>query len=54
MGVKVCGLSCITNMAAGILPQKISHDEVLAIMERLRDKSVSLLKAVVTEIADSS
>lgn len=50
MGVKVCGLSCITNMAAGISPQKISHEEVLATMERLRDKSVSLLKAVVTAV----
>ena len=50
MGVKVCGLSCITNMAAGISPQKISHEEVLATMERLRDKSVSLLKAIVTSV----
>lgn len=50
MGVKVCGLSCITNMAAGISPQKISHEEVLATMERLRDKSVSLLKAAVTAV----
>ncbi len=50
MGVKVCGLSCITNMAAGISPQKISHEEVLATMERLRDKSVSLLKAVLTAV----
>lgn len=50
MGVKVCGLSCITNMAAGISPQKLSHEEVLAVMERLRDKSVSLLKAVVTAV----
>ncbi|MGR3311308.1 MAG: purine-nucleoside phosphorylase [Candidatus Brocadiales bacterium] len=50
MGIKVCGLSCITNMAAGISPQKISHEEVLVTMERLRDKSVSLLKAVVTAV----
>lgn len=50
MGIKVCGLSCITNMAAGISPQKISHEEVLATMERLRDKSASLLKEVVTAV----
>lgn len=50
MGIKVCGISCITNMAAGISPQKISHEEVLATMERLQDKSVSLLKAIITAV----
>ena len=29
MGMKVLGISCVTNMAAGILPQKIDHEEVL-------------------------
>ena len=29
MGMKVLGISCVTNMAAGILPQKINHEEVL-------------------------
>ena len=27
--MKVLGISCVTNMAAGILPQKINHEEVL-------------------------
>ncbi|HHT9124838.1 MAG TPA: purine-nucleoside phosphorylase [Candidatus Brocadiia bacterium] len=54
MGIKVCGLSCITNMAAGISLQKISHEEVLATMESLRDKSVSLLKAVVTAVCQKT
>lgn len=54
MGVKVCGLSCITNMAAGITPQKITHEEVLATMERLKNNAVSLLKAVVTAVYHQS
>ena len=29
MGMRVLGISCVTNMAAGILPQKINHEEVL-------------------------
>ena len=29
MGVQVLAISCVTNMAAGILPQKINHEEVL-------------------------
>ena len=29
MGMRVLAISCVTNMAAGILPQKIDHDEVL-------------------------
>ena len=29
MGMQVLGISCVTNMAAGVLPQKIDHEEVL-------------------------
>ena len=29
MGMKVLAISCVTNMAAGILPQKMIHEEVL-------------------------
>jgi purine-nucleoside phosphorylase len=35
-GMKVVGLSCITNMAAGILDQKLDHAEVVEIAERTR------------------
>ncbi|MFQ5964594.1 MAG: purine-nucleoside phosphorylase, partial [Candidatus Scalinduaceae bacterium] len=33
MGVRVCGISCITNMAAGIKEEKINHDKVLTLMK---------------------
>ncbi len=47
MGVRVLGLSCITNMAAGLLPRKLSHDEVIHTTERTREKFTRLLTAVI-------
>ncbi len=44
MGMRVLGLSCVTNMAAGILPQKISHAEVLETGEMVRGTLVRFLK----------
>ncbi len=35
MGMKVCGISCITNMASGILPQPLSHTEVQETADRV-------------------
>lgn len=46
MGMRVLGISCVTNMAAGILPQKISHAEVLETGEMVRGTLVKLLKAL--------
>jgi purine-nucleoside phosphorylase len=51
MGIKVLAISCVTNMAAGILDQPINHEEVLATGERVRGDFVALLKAVLPEIA---
>jgi purine-nucleoside phosphorylase len=36
MGMRVLGISCVTNMAAGILPHKLSHAEVLETGEMVR------------------
>ena len=36
MGMRVLGISCVTNMAAGVLPQKLNHAEVLEIGERMK------------------
>jgi len=47
LGIKVLGISCVTNMAAGLLPQKLVHEEVLRTGERVRDTLVALLRAVV-------
>ena len=51
MGMKVLAISCVTNMAAGILPQKINHEEVLETGRRVRDTFVRLLKAVIPKLA---
>jgi purine-nucleoside phosphorylase len=51
MGVKVLAISCVTNMAAGILDQTINHEEVLETGERVKGDFVALLRAVLPEIA---
>jgi purine-nucleoside phosphorylase len=53
LGAKVLAISCVTNMAAGILPQKIDHEEVLETGRMVRDKLIRLLKAVVPRIVAS-
>src|SRR6266571_5328785 len=50
MGVRVLGISCVTNMAAGILPQRIHHEEVLETGRMVRDTLVRLLKTVLTRL----
>ena len=51
MNMKVLAISCVTNMAAGVLPQKINHEEVLETGARVRGTLVKLLKGVVPKIA---
>jgi len=51
MGIKVLAISCVTNMAAGILDQVLDHKEVLETGERVRGDFEALLRAVITEIA---
>lgn len=53
MGIEVLGISCVTNMAAGILDQPIHHQEVIATGERVRAQFVALLRAVIPRIATS-
>ena len=50
MGMKVLGISCVTNMAAGILPQKINHEEVLETGAMVRDTLVRFLKALLPRL----
>ena len=47
MGVGVLGISCITNMAAGVSKQKLDHREVLATTQRLKGDFVRLLTFLV-------
>lgn len=51
MGIQVLGISCVTNMAAGILDQPIHHQEVLETGERVKTQFVALLRAVLPRIA---
>lgn len=46
MGVEVLGLSCITNMAAGVLPQPLHHDEVMETARRVKHDFIALLDGV--------
>lgn len=50
-GMEVVGISCITNMAAGVLPQKLSHEEVMETADRVHDTFHRLLELVLTVIA---
>lgn len=51
MGLRVLGISCVTNMAAGILDQPINHEEVLETGERVGKQFVALLTAVIPQIS---
>ena len=51
MGIDVLAISCVTNMAAGILDQAINHQEVLEVGLRVRGKFLALLTAVIPRIA---
>src|SRR6267154_2993571 len=50
MGMKFLAISCVTNMAAGILPQKLTHQEVMDTGERVKDTLASLLRAVIPQL----
>jgi len=49
-GLKVLGISCISNMAAGILDQPLSHDEVIETTEKVRANFLNLVKSIVERI----
>jgi purine-nucleoside phosphorylase len=51
MGIRVLGISCVTNMAAGILDRPLDHSEVLETGERVKSQFIALLRAVIPRIA---
>jgi purine-nucleoside phosphorylase len=51
LGMKVLAISCVTNMAAGILDQILTHEEVLETGERVKGSFTALVKAVLPRIA---
>lgn len=52
MGLNVLAISCVTNMAAGILDQPLSHAEVMETGERVKSTFEALLRAVLPRVAD--
>lgn len=47
MGMKVCGISCITNMAAGILDQPLNHKEVQDVANQVKDTFEKLVTEII-------
>jgi purine-nucleoside phosphorylase len=54
MGIEVLAISCVTNMAAGILDQILTHQEVMETGEKVRGQFQALLHAVLPRIAAST
>ncbi len=50
MGLEVLGLSCITNMAAGVLPEPLNHDDVLETTRRVRGTFTTLLEGIIERL----
>jgi purine-nucleoside phosphorylase len=50
IGMEVLGISCITNMAAGVLPQPLVHDEVVETAHRVRGSFISLLEGIIERL----
>jgi purine-nucleoside phosphorylase len=51
MDIEVLGISCITNMAAGISDEPINHEEVMATGDRVRETFTQLLRQVVGRVS---
>jgi purine-nucleoside phosphorylase len=50
MGIDVLGISCISNMAAGVLPAPLNHDEVLETTRRVRGQFTALLEGILERL----
>lgn len=50
MEMDILGISCITNMAAGVLPKPLDHKEVMEIAEKVKPKFSTLIKGILKEI----
>jgi purine-nucleoside phosphorylase len=49
-GIEVLGISCITNMAAGILDQPLNHAEVMETADRVRERFLKLVLAFIPKM----
>jgi purine-nucleoside phosphorylase len=53
MSIRVLGISCVTNMAAGILDQPLTHAEVMETGERVKGQFIALLRAVIPNLSET-
>ena len=51
MGLRVCGISCISNMAAGILDQPLTHSEVQITADKVANKFERLVTGLIKEVS---
>jgi len=54
MGIPVLGISCITNMAAGILKQKLTHQEVMDTTARVQEQFTALVLGVIARLGGAA
>lgn len=54
VGLDVLGISCISNMAAGILDQPLNHEEVIETTEKVRGDFLALVKHILAKLDHSS
>lgn len=50
MGMEVCGISCITNLAAGMSTKQLDHKEVQETADRVAAQFKALITAIVSNI----
>lgn len=50
-GIRVIGISCISNMAAGILDQPLTHDEVMETTEKVRENFLQFVKKIIQTVS---
>jgi purine-nucleoside phosphorylase len=53
MGARVLGISCITNLAAGLGAAELSHAEVKEVAERVKGRFIGLLRGVIRRVGGS-
>jgi purine-nucleoside phosphorylase len=50
MGIEVLALSCITNMAAGVLDAPLNHAEVMSTATRVKDQFIALVEGAIARL----
>ena len=50
MRMRVLGISCVTNMAAGVLPEPLRHEEVMETAELTKPKFIKLVRGILKEV----